>query len=196
MISRTWQPIALLLGWPTVALLMITGCQPTGPLERAGLAVYPPASWRRVESPTRQVPGVALAAWAGPEGSSLAIYRELPAPGYTPTIIADSLANRMENLPELRLVVKRTETVAGTTAARVEVIAPGTGGALAPSGVGTPKAPDGETLIPTRQVTVGFLRPSGTIYLSWNAPESSYSRIAPQIEATLESIRFTTAGMW
>ena len=159
-------------------------------------AVHVPASWHPLTAPARQVPGVPLAAWAGPDASSLVIYRELPAPGCTPAMIAEALANRMENLPELRLVAKRTETVAGTTAARVEVIAPGTGNALAPSGIGSPKAPDGKTLIPTRQVTIGFLRPSGTIYFSWNSPESSYSRIAPDIEATRDSIRFNTTGMW
>ena len=196
MTSRAWKPIALLNSFQTVALIVIAGCQPAGTLERAGLAVNPPASWRPIESPTRQVPGVALAAWTGPEGSSLAIYRALPAPGCTPLMIAEALANRMENLPELRVVSKRTETVAGTTAARVEVIAPGTGDALAPSAMGTPKASEGKTLIPTRQVTIGFLRPTDTIYFSWNSPETSYSRIAPEIEATLGTIRFSTTGMW
>jgi hypothetical protein len=194
--SRAWNSIALLHSLQAVALILMAGCQPTGPLERAGLAVKPPVSWRPVEATTRQVPGVPLAAWAGPDGSSLVIYRALPAPGYTPAMIAEGLANRMENLPELRLVVKRTETVARTNAARVEVVAPGTGDALAPSGLGTPRTPDAKTLIPTRQVTMGFLKPSGTIYLSWIAPESSYSLIAPQIEATLESIRFSTTRMW
>ena len=196
MSSRAWKPIALLPSLQAVALVLIAGCQPTGVLERSGLAVNPPSSWRPVKAPTREVPGVALAAWTGPDGSSLAIYRDLPAPGCTPLMIAEALANRMENLPELRLVLKRTETVAGTTAARVEVIAPGTGDALAPSAMGTPKAPDGKTLIPTRQVTIGFWRPSETTYLSWNAPESSYARIAPEIEATLESIRLSPTGMW
>jgi hypothetical protein len=196
LISRAWKPIALLSSVQLVGLIVVAGCQPTARLERAGLAVDPPATWHPVASPTRQVPGVALAAWAGPENSSLVIYRELPAPGCTPAMIAEALANRMKNLPELRLVVTRTETVSGTNAARVEVVAPGTGNALAPSGIGTPKAPDGTTLIPTRQVTIGFVRPSDTIYFSWNSPETSYSRIAPEIEATLGTIRFSATGMW
>jgi hypothetical protein len=195
-VSRAWQPIALLQSSLAVALISMAGCRPTGPLERAGMAVYPPPSWRPIKSSTKQVPGVALAAWAGPDDSSLVIYRDLPAPGCSPAMIAEALANRMENLTELRLVAKRTETIAGTTAARVEVVAPGTGNALAPSGIGTPKAPDGRTLIPTREVTIGFLRPSGTIYFSWNLPESSYGRIAPDIEAALKSIRFSNTGMW
>ena len=111
-----------------------------------------------------------LAAWAGPDGSSLVLYRTLPAPGGSPAMIAEALANRLENLPELRLVVNRTEKVGETTAARVEVVAPGTGDALAPSGTGTPMAPAGKTLIPTREVTVGFHRPDATLFLTWDSP--------------------------
>ena len=158
-----------------VALVLIAGCQPAGPLARAGIAFTPPASWRPVEPTASQVPGVPLAAWAGPDGSSLVLYRTLPAPGGSPDMIAEALANRLENLPELRLVVNRTETVGETTAARVEVVAPGTGDALAPSGTGTPIAPAGKTLIPTREVTLGFHRPDATLFLTWVRPESSYA---------------------
>jgi len=109
-------------------------------------------------------------------------------------MIAEALGNRLENLPGLRLVVKRTETVAGTTAARVEVVAPGFGDAMAPSGTGSPIAPAGKSLFATRQVTLGFVRPSETLYLTWHMLESSHDRIAPQIDATLESLRFTSSG--
>ena len=124
----------------------------------------------------------------------MVIYRTLPAPGGTAAKIAESLGNRLENLPGLRLVVKRTETLAGTTAARVEVVAPGTGDAMASSGTGTPIAPAGKSLVPTRQVTVGFVRPSETLYLVWHLPESTHDRIAPDIDATLRSLRFTSGG--
>jgi hypothetical protein len=163
-------------------------------MERAGIALAPPASWRPVESSTRQVPGVPLAAWAGPNGASLVVYRTLPAPGGSPAMIAEALANRLENLPELKVVVHRTEKVGETTAARVEVVAPGTGGALAPSGTGKPVAPAGQALVPTREVIMGFHRPDATLFLSWTAPETSYARIAPEIQATLESVRFTSSG--
>ncbi len=53
-------------------------------------------------------------------------------------MLAEAMGNRLENLPGLKLLVKRSETVAGTQAARVEVTAPGTGDALAPSGLGEP----------------------------------------------------------
>jgi len=174
--------------------VMMPGCQPAGPLGRAGLELTPPASWRPVEPPPGKVPGVPLAAWAGPDGSSLLIFRTLPVPGGSPTMIAQALANRLTNLPGLRLVFGRVETVGGTSAARVEVVAPGTGDALAPSGLGTPTAPAGKSLIPTRQVTLGFLRETATLYLTWHAPESSYGRIAPEIEATLKSCRLTSGG--
>ncbi len=153
--------------------------------------MHPPASWRPVEPSAHQVPGVALAAWAGPEGSSLSLYRTLPVPGGSPAMIAEALANRLENLPGMRVVVHQTEKVGETTAARVEVVAPGTGNALAPSGAGTPIAPAGKTLVPTRQVTLGFHRPDATLFLTWVVPESSYDRIAPDIKATLETVRFT-----
>ena len=177
-----------------VAFVLISGCRPTGPLERAGIAFTVPASWRTVEPSASQVPGVPLAAWAGPDGSSLVLFRALPAPGDSPAMIAEALANRLENLPGLRLVVNRTETIGETTAARVEVVAPGTGNSLAPSGTGPPTALDGKTLIPTREVTLGFHRPDATLFLTWDSPESAYGRIAPEIKATLETVRFTTSG--
>ena len=172
-----------------VAVFGFVGCQPAGSSGLSGLALTPPTSWRRVDPSAAMVPGVPLAAWSGPEGSSLVVYRALPAPGGSAATIVEALANRLQNLPGLEVRVKRTETVSGATAARVEVIAPGTGDALAPSGVGTPIAPAGTTLVPTRQVTIGFVRSDATLYLRWHAPESSYDRIAPDIRATLDSLR-------
>jgi hypothetical protein len=176
------------------SLELISGCQPVGSLERAGVVLTPPSSWRSVKPLTWQVPGVAQAAWAGPDGSSLVLYRTLPTPDGTAAMIAEALGNRLENLPGLQLVVKRTEKVDGTTVARVEVVAPGFGDVIAPSGTGTPIALAGKSLIPTRQITFGFVRPGETLYLTWHMPESSHTRIAPQIDTTLESLRFTSSG--
>ena len=102
------------------------------------------------------------------------LYQTLPAPGVSAAMLAEALANRLTNLPELKIVARRTEKVADESAARVEVIAPGTGDALAPSGVGTPVAPEGKRLEPTRQVTVGIVRSSGPLFLSWH-----HARIGP-----------------
>ena len=158
-----------------------------------GIALTVSASWQPAKpDATRAVPGIPLAAWAGPHGATLMVYRTLPAPGGSPAMIAEALANRLENLPESRLLVNRTEKIGETTLARVEVVAPGTGDALAPSGSGPPMAPAGKTLIPTREVTVGFHRPNATLFLTWNCPESSYERIAAEIRSTLETVRFTT----
>ena len=109
-------------------------------------------------------------------------------------MLAEALANRLENLPELRLVARRTETAGGMMAARVEVVAPGTGNALAASGMGAPIAPSGNPLVATHQVVLGFPRPVATLYLAWHVPESSYNRIAPEIQATIDSVRFTSGG--
>jgi hypothetical protein len=105
-------------------------------------------------------------------------------------MLAEALGNRLENLPGLKLLVKRSETVAGVPAARVEVVAPGTGDALAPSGLGEPSMLPGMTPIPTRQVTLAFARAEATIYLTWHMPEGSYDRIEPEIRTTLQSLRF------
>jgi hypothetical protein len=137
------------------------------------------------------VPGTPLSAWRGPDGASLVLYRTLPSPGVTTAMLVEGLANRLTNLPELKIVARRIEKVAGEPAARVEVIGPGTGDALAPSGVGTPTAPKGKTLEPTRQVTVGIIRSSGPLFLAWHMPESAHALIAPDIEATLGSLKFS-----
>jgi hypothetical protein len=176
------------------AFVLTAGCRRGGAPGLPGIELSPPASWRRVDPSARMVPGLALAAWTGPDDSSLVVYRTLPIPGGSAATIAESLANRLENLPELHVRVRRTETVAGTTAARVEVVGPGTGDAMAPSGAGTPVAPAGQTLIPTRQVTFGFVRPEDTLYITWHFPESSSDRVAPEVQATLASLRFTTPG--
>ena len=79
-------------------------------------------------------------------------------------------------------------------AARVEVIAPGTGDAVAPSGLGEPIEPSGKTLMPTRQVTLAFARPTETIYMTWHMPErvlrsdrAGYPRHAPVIAVRFEA---------
>jgi hypothetical protein len=186
--------IALLLIALAIALLAIAGCEPAGPLGQAGVELAPPAGWHPVEPGRWVVPGVPLAAWSGPDGSSLVLYRTLWVPGGTAEMLAEALGNRLENLPGLRLAAKRTEKVGGRDAARVEAVAPGSGGSLAASGLGTPIEPAGKTLIPTHQVTVGFARPGNTLFLTWHAPESSYERIAPDIEATLASVRWVVGG--
>jgi hypothetical protein len=183
--SRIGAPWSFVL---FVAFLAPCGCQPGTPLERAGLAIAPPDSWRSVEPSRWLVPGSPLAAWSGPEGSSLVVYRTIPAPGASADSLAESLANRLTNLPGLSLEVKRTEQLGGLKAARVEAVTPGTGDALAPSGAGTPIAPAGKTLRPTRQVTVAFPRANGPLFLSWHMPESAYPRLAPEIEATLKKL--------
>jgi hypothetical protein len=137
------------------------------------------------------VPGTPLSAWQGPEGASLVLYRTLPSPGMSADMLAEGLANRLTNLPELKIVARRTEKVAGELAARVEVVAPGIGNALAPSGVGKPVAPEGKTLELTRQVIVGIMRSSGPLFLSWHMPESAHERIAPDIEAILGSLKLS-----
>jgi hypothetical protein len=174
----------------TLLLLAVAaGCRSSSPLEGAGLALNPPADWRPVSATTWPVPGTALAAWSGPGGASLVAYRTLPAPGASPTAVAEELANRMEHLPGVRELSRTVATVAGAPAARVELVAPGDGASLAPTGMGMPYAPAGKGLVPTHRVCIAWPSPAGTTWLCWHYPESARSVIAPQIEATLTAVR-------
>jgi hypothetical protein len=176
------------LGAVCVMALVASGCGEVEPLKGAGFEVRPPDGWKSVERSRWLAPGTALAAWAGPEGSSLVVYQTLPAPSESAEMLAEGLANRLMNLPELALAVRRTETVAGQLAARVEAVAPGSGSAFAPSGIGKPVAKEGEALIPTRRVVVGFPRSDGPVFLAWHAPEGAGTRLLQDVEATLKRL--------
>jgi hypothetical protein len=103
-------------------------------------------------------------------------------------MIEEGLVNRLTNLPELKVLNRSVETIGGQPAARVEVVAPGTGDALAPSGAGRPVSPTGRTLMTTHQVTLALPRSSGPVFLSWHMPETVHDQIAPQIDTVLKSL--------
>ena len=189
MARRTLRTVLFTLN--LIPLLVLSqGCKPGTPIDRAGITVTPPASWHSVPPTTWMVPGTPLAAWSGPDGASFVIYRTLWVPDGSAEMLAEALANRLGNLPGVKLLVKRTEPSAGVQAARLELIAPGTGDALVPSGLGEPQKPADKDLTPTRQVTLAFVRPTNTIYLTWHMPAGSYDRIEPDIRSTLQSLRF------
>ena len=73
-----------LLRLAAFGLAILHGCAPPGPLEVAGVEVRPPDGWSPVARDRWPVPGTPLAAWAGPSGSSLVVYRTLPAPTSSP----------------------------------------------------------------------------------------------------------------
>ncbi len=177
-----------------IALVSVSGCLRGGRPPDQGLTLAPPSDWRAVSSSTWVVPGTPLAAWSGPDGASLVLYRRLPVPGGSAAMLAEAISNGLESLPDARLLVKKTETIAGADGARVEAVAPGTGDALAPSGLGKPVAPEGKSLVPTRQVTLAFARPSQTLYIVAHMLESAHDQIAPQFDAMLKTVRFTSTG--
>jgi hypothetical protein len=165
------------------------GCTPSAGLGRTGVELTPPVGWKTVAPTTWPVPGTPIAAWSGPGGASLVLYRSLPVPGGRAEALAEGLANRLENLPGLRVVSRGVETVGGLDAARVEAVAPGTGDALAPSGAGTPVAPEGVTLRPTRRVVLLVPRPADTLGLVWHAPEEDTNRLEQQVRSTLATVK-------
>jgi hypothetical protein len=171
------------------------GCLPTESLDRAGVSIRPPEGWTPVEATTWAVPGRPLAAWRGPGGASLVVYLALPAPGVRAASLGDALANRLENLPGLRVVGRSVETVAGLEAARVEAVAPGLGDALAPSGTGVARVPDGRPLRPTREVVVLIPRPADVLGLVWHAPEEGAEALREQARATLATLAVRKAAL-
>lgn len=175
--------------WPGVWILAALGCGPRGGPEAEGLVIRPPASWHTADPAKYPQPGSTVAAWTGPQGSTLVAYSALPIPNGTPGAMAEDLANRLTNLPGVRVLDKHTQTCAGREAAYVEVSAPGTGGALAPSGTGVPVAPKGQTLVPTRRISVGFPREADTLWLVWHYPESAKSEVEQDMRATLASLK-------
>ena len=146
------------------------------------------ASWKPVDPESYLAPGRRLAAWSGPEGASLVVYRTVPDPSGTAESVLTTLANRFANLPGYEIVGRRVEDVAGTRAARVEVVAPGTGSETAPSGLGRATAPEGKALTPTREVTLGFPRPDGSLFLVWRMPEAARDKVQPEVATALASM--------
>jgi hypothetical protein len=189
-------PFKLALSAAVLAIVLVSGsgCLRAGRLPEQDVTLAPPVPWRPVPPSTWMVPGTPLAAWSGPDGASLVVYRRLPVPGGSAAMLADSIGIGLESLPEVRVVAKESTTIAGAAAARVEAVAPGTGDALAPSVLGKPVAPEGKALVPTRQVTIAFPRPSETVYLVAHMPETAHDQIAPQIDAAIQTVRFTATG--
>ncbi len=175
-----------------LALMFLCGCRAPTPSdsEVEGVRLNLPTSWSQVPKSTFPVPGTPLSAWKGPAGASLVVFRTLPAPGRTAKGLAEELANRMTNLPGVRVEVRRVERLAGREVARVEVVAPGVGDALAPSGQGVPVAPAGKALVPTRRVTFGIPGAGPIRWLTWHFPESSRARVAPRVDAAVASLRW------
>jgi hypothetical protein len=184
-----------------IALLLMaaatgsSGCGLTSPDGRTGLRVVAGDGWTSVPVSDVMVPGSVISAWSGPEGASLVAFTSLPIPSPDAGALGREMAIRWLNLPGVTVEGSSEVTYSGLKAARVEAVGPGTGSAFAPSGIGTPVAPKGKTLIPTRRITVVFPRGGDTLTLEWHFPDSSRAAITPMIESTLRSVRVTdTAG--
>ena len=113
------------------------------------------------------------------------VYRTVPDPDGDADRLVASIVNRFTNLPGFAIVVHRVETIGGVPAARIEIVAPGTGTEIAPTGLGVPA--EGPNLVPTREVTIGFPRADGSLFFVWRTPESSWAKLAPAIDSILGS---------
>ncbi len=194
---------AFRLGIVAAAALAAAGCADPSTMETTGVSITLRPSWKPVAEGTYLVAGKPIGSWSGPEGSSLSIFQVLPTPEIArglarPEAVAKTisveLANRATNLPGAKVLKSEVATVAGRAAAAVEWSAPGTGDAIAPSGVGTPVAPKGKTLIPTVRITRAIPRATDTIFVMFHAPESVEARLRPEIDAALDALRVDEPG--
>lgn len=177
------------------ALLFCSGCFSTDPLTNAGISLSPPAGWRPIAPAAWPVPGIPLAAWTGPGGSSLVVYRSLPVPGGNPTALGEALAVILENNPGLKVLDRQMVKLGTFDASRVDVIAPGTGESLAPCGIGAPVAPAGKSLVSTHRVVLTAVRPADTLTLLWHAPEADAAKLESDVRETLKSLKVTSSRL-
>jgi len=182
------RPVALAL------LLFLAGCGEDA-RARHGYRVSVPAAWEPWRQPPAPVvPGEVLEAYGVPAAGtrgSLVVFRS----GYVPETTAGQLLAATHylllNLPSLEIKAEREITVGGKPAVLVEVVADGTGGALAPTGLGKPVAPPRESLIRTRRVWVRVPRgpEDGMLEVFFHVPESEYERFAGAWSEVLASLR-------
>jgi hypothetical protein len=134
-----------------------------------------------------------LAAWSGPDNATLVVYRTLPIPAATPKALQREIEGRLGSLPEARIAFHGVAMIGPNTVARVDIVAPGTGGELAASGLGVPIAPKGRALVPTRRVVLAIPRESDTIWVACHYPESSAA--PPNIEEITKGMRVDRIGV-
>lgn len=171
-----------------LSMVASAGCGPGGYESTpsvSSLAI--PEGWEPDPTGGPSVPGRTLSAWRGPEGASLVLYETLPIPRPNARSLVDEQANRLRNLPSTQ--VMRAETIErnGRTLACIEVVAPGDGRSLAPSGLGRPILPSSATAVNTRQVTVASPGRSSTLWLVWHHPESANLSLRPVIDKVISS---------
>ncbi len=170
-----------------IALLFLAICGCGAP--EPSVTLQPPAGWHTIPLHAVPVPGQALRAWAGPSDATLVLYRTLPAPGATAVSVVSALANRLENLPGIKLLKQEPADFGSLRGMRLDVDGLGYGGRMAASSTGTFDIDQTGQLAPTREVTVAAVLQSGVYYLTWHTKTEHAAQLEPDIKATLERVR-------
>ena len=169
-------------------VVIIGGCGAEAPLERAGVALEVPQGWEPVSPQTWPVPGTPLAAWRGPDQSSLVIYTTLPIPKPSAVALGHEMTNRLLNLTGIEVEPPGSMTLDGNMAARVQARGPGLGDCFVASSAGTASAPDGKTLQTTQRVIVAIPRQGPTINLVWHSPVTNSDTLMSTIETMIAGL--------
>lgn len=166
-------------------LVFIAGCGVETPLQRAGVAVQVPQGWEPVAPETWPVPGTALAAWRGPNRSSLVIYTTLPIPKPNALALGREMTDRLLNLTGVEVEEQGSVTLYGNLAARVQARGPGLGDCFVATSAGKASVPDGKTLETTQRVIVAIPRQQSTINLVWHSPAADAETLMSTIETMM-----------
>lgn len=183
-------------GLALAVLAFAGGCAEKSPLDRAGLTLpRPKLGWSVAQANRVVVPGVALAAWEGPNGASFVAYRTLPVPGepHPTDALGLELANRWTNLVGAKVLSRERVEVDGRPSVFVTAVAPGTGDAWLPSGAGAPAAPPGVAIVPTRRVLVAVPLPTMVLNLLWHVPDDKADQLDPIVADVLKDSRIDAA---
>ncbi|WZO99513.1 hypothetical protein EP7_001120 [Isosphaeraceae bacterium EP7] len=178
-----------------VSVLLASLALACGPAVPARPIVSPPKGWTPIGAKSKPLiaPGRMIAGWDGPGGSSLCVYSTLPIARPDPEALVVELATRLTNMPGLTVSRREVVKLGSTSAAMVEVTAPGDGRSLAPTGLGKPKFGDDRPQRPTRQRTYTIPAPGQTIVLAWHSPAELAASIEPDLAATLATLRLPSS---
>lgn len=188
-LGRTGHALSLMV-------VLLSGCDPGDSRDTPIVSLSPPPGWSERPLTDYSVPGEPLAAWSGPDRSSIVVFRTLPVPYATASRLARGEVGRFEAYPGASQLRSQVITLpGGLEAGRIEAVAPGTGDALTPPVTGLAvnvddpgSAEGGQSLVPTRRITIVLPDPSGPIWIYWHFPESAHESMAPQVDAMIRTL--------
>ncbi len=130
--------------------------------------------WTSAQLAGYTVPGVARAAWSGEKNSSIVVFVQEPGKDFSPRFLLDASAESMKAKLAAKIVAQEIRSVGGMKAMWLIVSAPGTGGAIIPSGQ-----------VDTTQHWVAIPREKDIVVVLLTTPTDGYEALKPSFEKTV-----------